>query len=183
MTTYRVCIYGSGAEVTIGTVNNQQKRLLCNANERLNEAVLNDLKEQGDWYSIDDQFHEWGAGKKFTIRINDTRGETLYEIDADNMGEYDTDEFNLRLCRPACIDNSKDLLMCVSHEKGVFFEGEISITDDFDLKKLRALIRSRVGITNYAYGEMITGLTYDDELICNNGGDTVGKSFEAFKNF
>jgi len=95
MKKYKVTIYGYGAEVTIGSVDEEQKTIINNPDKELWEIVTNDLEDWGSWYEIDDQYHRWGASGTFTILIEDENGEEMYKIDSDNLSEFDTEEFQL----------------------------------------------------------------------------------------
>ena len=183
MKKYKVSIYGYGAEVTIGSVNEEQKEILNNPDKELWEIAANDLEEWGGWYEVDDQFHRWGAAGTFTVLIQDENGDTLYELDSDNLHEFDTDEFELVDYECIEVDESLDLLMCASFEKGGFFEGDILTEEDFDITKLRIRIDGEVGIDEYYFGDIVSGVYYDDEEVDNYGGSTDGKSFDVTKNF
>jgi len=179
---YTVSIFGYGSEVTIGSVNEEQKAILSNPDKELVDCVLEDLEEWGGWYEIDNQYHRWGAAGTFTVLVQDSEGNTIYEIDSEYLSKYDTEEFELVDYECVEVDESQDLLMCVAYEKGSFFEGDIE-TDDFNISKLRIRIDGEIGIDECYYGDMVRGVYYDDEEVDNYGGSTDGKSFEVYKNF
>jgi hypothetical protein len=183
MKKYKVTIYGYGAEVTIGSVDEEQKAIINNPDKELWQIVTNDLEDWGSWYEIDDQYHRWGASETFTILIEDENGEEVYKIDSDNLSEFDTEEFQLVDYKSVEVDESKDLLICASFEKGGFFEGDIEIEEDFDITKLKIKIEGEVGIEEYYFGDIVAGVYYDDEEVDNYGGSTNGKSFDVTKNF
>jgi hypothetical protein len=183
MKKYKVSIYGYGAEVTIGSVNEEQKAIINNPDKELWEIVTNDLEDWGSWCEVDDQYHCWGASGTFTILIEDENGEEVYKIDSDNLSEFDTEEFQLVDYKSVEVDESKDLLICASFEKGGFFEGDIEIEEDFDITKLKIGIDDEVGIDEYYFGDIVSGVYYDDEEVDNYGGGTNGKSFDVTKNF
>ena len=182
MKKYKVTIYGYGAEVTIGSVDEEQKAIINNPDKELWQIVTNDLEDWGSWYEIDDQYHRWGAAETFTVHIQDENGDTLYELDSDNLHEFDTEEFELVDYGCIEVDESKDLLICASFEKGSFFEGDIE-TEEFDITKLKIKIEGEVGIEEYYFGDIVAGVYYDDEEVDNYGGSTNGKSFDVTKNF
>ena len=182
MKKYKVLIYGYGAEVTIGSINEEQKEILNNPDKELWEIAANDLEDWGGWHEVDDQYHRWGAAETFTVHIEDENGDTLYELDSDNLHEFDTEEFELVDYECIEVDESKDLLMCASFEKGGFFEGDIE-TEEFDITKLKIKIEGEVGIEEYYFGDIVAGVYYDDEEVDNYGGSTNGKSFDVTKNF
>ena len=100
-----------------------------------------------------------------------------------HLHEFDTEEFELVDYECIEVDESKDLLMCASFEKGGFFEGDIETEDDFDITKLKIKIEGEVGIDEYYFGDIVSGVYYDDEEVENYGGSTDGKSFDVTKNF
>lgn len=72
--------------------------------------------------------------------------------------------------------------MCVSFEKGSFFEGDVE-DDNFDIKKLKIKIDGEIGLKDYYFGDKICAIYYNGEEVENYGGGTDGKSFEVYKNF
>jgi len=182
MKKYKVTIYGYGAEVTIGSVDEEQKAIINNPDKELWEIVTNDLEDWGSWYEIDDQYHRWGASGTFTILIEDENGEEVYKIDSDNLSEFDTEEFQLVDYEYTEIDESKDLLMCASFEKGGFFEGDIE-TEEFDITKLKITIDEEIGIEEYYFGDIVAGVYYDDEEVDNYGGSTTVSHLMLLRTF
>ena len=183
MSKYKISIEGYGAEITIGSVTEEEKAILNNDEKDLVEIVNEDLEEICGWSEIDDQFHGWGATDVFTITVEDEEGKVIYEIDNDDMYKHDTDEFELFDFECPEIDEEQELLMCVSSEKGTFFLGDIEVDGEFDITKLRITIASDIEVGENYFGEIITGVYYDGEEIDSYGGDTIGKSFDVYKNF
>lgn len=183
MKKYIVSINGYGAEITIGSVTEQQKDILLNEDKDLIEIVQEDLDEYGAYYEIDDQYHRWGATDHYTITIEDESGNTVFEVDEDSLYDHDTDDFELVDFVYPEINTDLDLLITVSTEKGSFFLGNIETEDDFDLSKLKIQIDSDIEFGEYCFSNIVSGVFYNGEEIDNYGGDTNGKSFEAYKNF
>lgn len=179
---YTISIYGYGAEVTIGSVNEELKQVLSNAEKELVDIILDDLEDFGGWYSIDDQYHRWCAAGDFTILVVDEEGNEVLKIDSENMHKYDSDTFELVEYECVEVDESKDLLMCVGYEKGSFFEGDVE-ADRFEIGKLKIKIDGEVGIDEFYFGDIVGGIYYDGDEVENYGGGTDGKSFEVYKNF
>lgn len=181
---YSVRISGYGSELTIGTVNEEEKAILSNTEKDIYEIVNEDLEEvSGSWSEIDDQFHGFGATTPFTVTIEDEQGNELYEIDDESKDKHDTDDFQLFETESPEIDATKDLLICYTSEKGSFFLGYVELEGEFDLTKLKIVISDiEVGDVFY-FGEIISSVLYDGEELDNWGGDTDGKSFDIFKNF
>lgn len=82
---YTISVYGYGSEVTIGSVNDEAKIILSNPEKELIDIVLEDLDDFGGWYEIDDQYHRWSADENFTLLVQDELGNTIYEIESDNL--------------------------------------------------------------------------------------------------
>lgn len=179
---YTISVYGYGAEVTIGSVNEELKQILSNPEKELIDIVTEDIEDFGGWYEIDDQYHKWCASGNFTILVEDENGNEVCKIDSENMHKYDSDTFELVEYDCIEVDESKDLLMCVAYEKGSFFEGDVE-TDRFEISKLKIKIDGEIGIDECYFGDIISGIYYDDEEVDNYGGGTDGKSFEVYKNF
>ena len=180
---YSIRISGYGSEITIGSVTEEEKAILSNPEKDLQELVFEDLEEVCGWSEIDDQFHCFGATSPFTITIEDEDGNELYEIDEENLYDYDTDEFSLVENEYPEIDVTKDLLICYSGEKGTFFLGHVELDGEFDITKLKIVI-SDVEVGEFFYfGDIISNVLYDGEELDNWGGDTDGKSFDVLKNF
>ena len=67
------------------------------------------------------------------------------------------------------------VMYAMSVEKGTFFDGIIQLTKSFDPSKLK------IHSTNYPNGDNIIHMVeYDGEEIDNEGGDTNGKSMNAY---
>ena len=67
-------------------------------------------------------------------------------------------------------------MYAMSVEKGTFYAGIVTLTRKIDLSKLQ------IFTTQYPNGDnLIEEIFYGDEvLIDNDGGDTTGKSFNAY---
>lgn len=181
MNKYTISISGYGAELTIGTVNEKEKETIQNGlDSDLELYEILQFDEIGrDWYDFDDIFHRWSASGNFKITIYENENEIL-ELTSEDLYENFSD-----IIEYTCtdIDNSKDIVLCVSHEKGNFYEGEFQ-SEKFDISKLKIEMEEEIGVDDcYYYGDMIQSIYYDGEEIQNVGGSTHGKSFEIYKNF
>ena len=180
---YEIRISGYGSELTIGSVTEEEKEILSNPDKELIDIVNEDLEEVSFWAEIDDQFHCFGVTEPFTINITDENGNELYNITDETKFDYDTDEFELVEGVCPTIDDTKDLLICYSGEKGEFFLGHVELDGEFDLTKLKIVISDIEVGDSFYFGEIMSNVLYDGEEIDNCGGDTTGKSFDVFKNF
>lgn len=177
---YTISISGYGCELTIGSVNDEEKEILSNTEKELIDIVTEDLDYGPE--EIDDQFHCTGCTDVYTITIEDEEGNELYQITEDDPSEYDTDDVEIFETVFPKIDESKDILACWHGEKGEFFRGYVEV-EDFDILKLKIEV-SEVEIgDDFYFGEIISKVSYDGEEIDNFGGDTTGKSFNVWKNF
>lgn len=180
---YKVQIYGYGAEITIGTLNQQEAQLVCESDKSIYEVVDEDFQDKS-WYDIDDQLHHWGASSESaTVEILDESGNQVAKFDSE-AGFYleDDDETELVEWEYPEIDESSKLLMCVSDEKGSFFEGDFE-AEEFDITKFKIQMVSEIMLGDFYWGDMIIGVTYDGDSVENYGGDTSGKSFDTYVNF
>lgn len=177
---YTIRINGYGCELTIGAVSPEEKEILSNPDKELVRIVTEDLDYGPE--EIDDQFHCFGCTDVYTVTVEDENGNELFVIDESDPFRYDTDEHEVFEAVFPQIDATKDLLACWHGEKGNFFEGHVE-ADEFDIAKLRIEI-SEVEIgDDFYFGDIISRIVYDGEEVDNFGGNTDGKSFEAWKNF
>lgn len=180
MKKFTITIWGYGAEVTIGTLSEQDISIINS--ELSKESTLQDIvldeKLGKSFYDIDDIYHNWGVGDKFVLSVTDESGHEVFQISDEELysDEVDNFEFVDRYQTSNC-----PLLMCVSGEKGSFFESVIEC-QQFDSSKLKLIVDQEVGITSYFYGDMISKVLYDGEELDNIGGSTDGKYFEVSSN-
>ena len=179
MKKYNIAIWGYGAEVTIGSLSNEQVDLIksnISDDYTLQDIILDELLGVS-FYELDDIYHNWGVGDKFNVIISDESGEIVYEFTDELLfTECDLFEYVDRFV------SSKDpMIVSVSGEKGVFFESSFEC-DEFDLGKLKLIIDTEVGIGEYFYGDMLSKVLYNGEELDNVGGVTDGKYFEVGTN-
>ena len=82
MKKYNITIWGYGAEVTIGSLSNEQVHLIkskISEDYTLQDVILDEELGVG-FYELDDIYHNWGVGDKFNVSITDERGEVVYEF-------------------------------------------------------------------------------------------------------
>jgi len=122
-----------------------------------------------------------GYGCELTIgSVSEEEKEILSNEDKELI-EIVTEDFDYG---PEEIDDdaTKDLLACWHGEKGEFFRGYVE-AEEFDISKLKIEI-SEVEIgDDFYFGDIISKISYDGEELDNWGGDTTGKSFDAWKSF
>ena len=182
---YKVSIYGYGVEVTIGTPTNKQIEIILDENSE--ESISSRVFDFDDppHHEIDEQLHKWGCLLDYaTIIVTDENEVEVLNTETGLGLEILEQDENFSYCEYnyTKIDETKHLLMCVSNEKGSFFEGEFEC-DQFDIRKFKLIVEEEAGMTNFCVGDIISQVTYDGEWIDNWGGDTSGKSFDVFINF
>jgi hypothetical protein len=179
---YKVTIQGYGAEITAGSLTQEEAELVCREDKDIYDTIMDDFEDKS-WYDINDQLHHWGAStENCTILIEDENGKEVAKFDSET-GFY-LEELDLEIAEYEYpeIDETKSILMCVSTEKGSFFEGDFE-ADEFDVNKFKIQAASEIMLGDFFWGDMITGVTYDGESVENYGGDTSGKSFDTYINF
>jgi len=185
--TYRISLWGYGGEIVMGTVDRKhfdyfkRRRLdLSDYAWNYDYAEENNIPEDnqpfppGSWYECDDMAHSNGVDRDSgTLQIDDENGETILEKD---LGEFDGDSDDSprwdwgEETWITQAGSGQVVFVGRSNEKGTFFEGDIELTQPFDITKL-VLFNEEIDGT-----EMITGVMYDGEDIDNWGGSTDGKS-------
>jgi len=128
----------------------------------------------GSWYECDDMAHVNGVSRSAgTLQIEDENGTVVFEKRLEDMdgGSDDVPEWS---CNDEAWIGSKPegtvVFIGSSNEKGTFFEGNIELTQPFDITKLT------LGYDDIDGEELVNSVTYDDEDIDNFGGSTDGKS-------
>jgi len=175
---FKISIQGFGAEVTIGTLDNNEIEKISTTDKSLDACVLEDFD---DWREKDDQYHNFGACSDYVIEITDENDELVCQLYSENLNEYDDEEFELKKYNSLNIDTKEPLLICISFHKGTVFQGEFE-AEEFDIKKLRLEIDDEVGIGTYYWGEMLRNIYYNDEEIYETDRYTDEASFEAYSN-
>ncbi len=150
-----------------------------------------EAKFEGEWYDQDDIDHTNGADfesahitiEKIEVSENGTYWngkvlEELYEYEdlpkfiKEHKIEHEQDELDLDNILPK---DEPYVMYAMSVEKGTFFDGTITLTRPFDISKIKICSMS------YPNGDnIIQSVEYDGEEIDNEGGDTNGKSMNAY---
>jgi len=186
---YSISMWGYGGEKVMGRVSREVWDYCMEHQVDLQDIAWNSEAAEemeldqdklpfppGSWYECDGMAHTHGVGRDAgTLQIDDETGETIVEESLDSFSGDNVDdespEFN-------CTDESfigeadpgEVIFVGSSNEKGTFFEGEIELTQPFDIKKLTFLYEEVDG------EELIYGVQYAGEDIDNWGGSTDGKS-------
>lgn len=188
--TYKISMWGYGGEKVMGTVDRAIWDYCMEHSVDLSEIAWSDEETvqddmnldvdqlpftPGSWYECDDMAHTNGVSRNAgTLQITDENGDTVYERSFDDItGGGDDGEPDWSCGDEVFIGEKSDgtvVFIGSSNEKGTFFEGEIELTEPFDITKLC------LGYDEVDGEEIINTVTYDDEDIDNNGGNTDGKS-------
>lgn len=152
--------------------------------------VPEDAKIDAEWHECDDIAHDNGANlgsANITIEEVDSveynakiikeiiESQDLQEFINDNNIVVDQDELDLDENGNRQEDGHNYCMYAMSVEKGTFFDGILTLTRPIDLSKLS------IQTTEYPNGDnLVGGVTYNGEDIDANGGDTNGKSMNAY---
>lgn len=188
--TYKISMWGYGGEKVMGTVDRKIYDYCLENCVDLSEIAWGDedtAQEEmgldldmlpfppGSWYECDDMAHTSGVSRNAgTLQIEDENGNTVFQKSLDDITGGGCDGEPDWSCNDEAWIGSKPAGTVVfigsSNEKGTFFEGEIELTQPFDIEKLT------LGYDEIDGEELINSVTYDSEDIDNWGGSTDGKS-------
>jgi len=185
--TYKISMWGYGGEKVMGTVDREVydycvencvdlQDIAWGDEDRVEEMGLDiDMLPftPGSWYECDNLAHTNGVSRNAgTVQIEDENGTVVFEKSLDDCDGGDdspewscNDEVWIGQETPGTI-----VFVGSSNEKGTFFEGEIELTQPFDITKLTLSYDEIDG------EELVNSVTYDGEDIDNFGGSTDGKS-------
>jgi len=187
--TYKISLWGYGGEKVMGTVDRavwdycmehqvDLSDIAWSDEETVQDEMGLDVDQlpfpPGSWYECDDMVHTHGVSRNAgTLQIEDENGEVIYEQRLENI-DGGTDDGPEWSCNDEAWVGSKPagtvVFIGTSNEKGTFFEGEINLTQPFDITKLT------LGYDDIDGEELVNSVIYDDEDIDNWGGSTDGKS-------
>jgi len=185
--TYKIQMWGYGGEYVMGTVDRKiydyfkARRLnLMDFAWGSDYAEDHNIPEEmwpfppGSWYECDDMGHVSGVDKQAgTLQILDQTDATVYERSLEDIDGYSDDSPEWGGGEEIWVDEKPVgtvVFVGTSNEKGTFFDGEIELTQPFDITKLQLQYDDIDG------NEIISGVTYDGEEIDNFGQSTSGKS-------
>lgn len=185
--TYKIQMWGYGGEHIMGTV--ERKIYDYFKSRRLNlmdfawdhdYAEDNNIPEDmwpfppGSWYECDNMGHSHGVDRNSgTLQIQDENGAVVYARSLEDVDGYSDDSPELGSGDEVWIDSQPAgtvVFIGASNEKGTFFEGEINLSQPFNITKLHLSYDDIDG------NEIINSVEYDGEEIDNWGGSTTGKS-------
>jgi len=187
--TYKISMWGYGGEKVMGTVDRAVWDYCMENQVDLSEIAWSDEETvqdemgldvdrlpfpPGSWYECDDMVHTNGVSRNAgTLQIEDENGTVIFERrleDCDGCSE----DSPVWSCNDEAWVGSKPagtvVFIGTSNEKGTFFEGEIELTQPFDIELLELHYDEIDG------EELVNGVVYDGEDIDNWGGSTDGKS-------
>ncbi len=187
--TYRVRLWGYGGEYVMGTVDRKiydyfkQRRLDVSEFAWDGDyAETNNIPEDmqpfypGNWHDCDNMGHCWGVDRSAgTIQVDDENGNTVYEKSLEDIVGYDEEnpEPEWSCGDEVWVDSQPAgsvVFIGTSSEKGTFFEADLELKMPFNPAKLCLHYDEIDG------NEIITSVSYDEEELNNDGGDTNGKS-------
>ena len=192
--TYKIRLWGYGGEYVMGEVDRKAYDYFRARRLALDEfawdsdyADDNNIPEDmqpfypGQWHDCDGMGHCWGVDRSAgTLQVEDENGNVVYEKSLDDISGMGVYEENPELSEPewSCGEEiwidmkpaGTAVFVGVSSEKGTFFEGNIELKTPFNPGKIALCYDEIDG------NEIITSVTYNEEVIDNWGGDTSGKS-------
>jgi hypothetical protein len=187
--TYKISMWGYGGEKVMGTVDRKVYDYCLKNSVSLSDIAWGDEDtvedmgldidmlpfHPGQWYECDSMAHTNGVSRNAgTLQIEDENGEVVFEKSLDDITGGGCDGEPDWSCNDEAWVGSKPagtvVFIGTSNEKGTFFEGEINLTQPFDIEKLT------LGYDDIDGEELVNSVTYDDEDIDNWGGSTDGKS-------
>lgn len=180
--TYKIQLWGYGGEKVMGTVDRKSWDYCLQHQIDLQDIAWDgDAAENwnidadqlpfppGSWYECDDLAHVNGVNRNAgTLQIEDENGDTVCQHELEDLDTVDWecgDEVWIGGQEPGTV-----VFVGTSNEKGVFFEGNIELTQPFDIAKLTLRYEEVDG------EEIVNSVSYDGEDINNWGGSTNGKS-------
>jgi hypothetical protein len=187
--TYKISMWGYGGEKVMGTVERDVWDYCMENQVDLSEIAWSDEETvqddmnldvdrlpfpPGSWYECDDMAHTNGVSRNAgTLQIEDENGNVVFEKSLEDCDGCSKDS-PVWSCNDEVWVGSKPagtvVFIGTSNEKGTFFEGDINLTQPFDIEKLV------LGYDEIDGEELVNSVTYDDEDIDNWGGSTDGKS-------
>jgi hypothetical protein len=188
---YNITLWGYGGEYIMGTVDRKiydyfrHRRLdLSDFAWDSDYADEHNIPEEmwpfppGSYYECDEIGHVHGVDRGAgTVQIDDENGNTIYQKSLDDIvgmgADGDEPEPEWGGGEEVWIGSQPPgtvVFLGVSNEKGTFFEGEIPLTQPFDIAKLE------LGYDEFDGNDIVNSVKYDGEQIDNWGGDTNGKS-------
>jgi hypothetical protein len=185
--TYKIQLYGYGGEVAMGRI--EQKIWDYFRDNRINvedyawdsdygeEAVPEEFQPfyPGSWYDCDNIARAYGVSKSAgTIEITDEQDQTVLQRDTSGIDGFDIQIDGEVEAYIHAESEKGPIFYGYSSEKGVFFEGEIYLTQPFDQDKLKLIVEDIDG------EDLITQVFYDEEEIDNFGSNTNGKGSSFF---
>lgn len=187
--TYKISLWGYGGEYTMGTVDREIYNYFKNRRLDLMDfswdsdyTESHSIPEEmwpfppGSWYECDDMGHTYGVDRNVgTLQIEDETGEIIYERSLEEIDGYSDDSPELNGGEEIWVEMKPAgtvVFLGISSEKGTFFEGDIELTEPFDITKLTLTYDEIDG------NEIIKSVSYKDQDIDNRGGSTNGKSSE-----
>lgn len=188
--TYKIQMWGYGGEKVMGTVDPKVWDYCLKHRVDLVDMAWGDydeiIEEQGldpdmlpftpgSWYECDNMGHVSGVSRNAgTLRIEDEKGNTVFEKSFDNITGGGMDGEPEWCCNDEVWVGSRKqgevVFIGSSNEKGTFFEGDIELRAPFNIEKLELHYDEIDG------EEIINGVYYDGDEVENYGGSTDGKS-------
>lgn len=179
MKSYKIEIYGDGAELVIGNLTKKQVNAI---NKTIDENDLDSVSDFFDdedllkkhkipyWHQIDNLYHKYGAYySNSTIKVTDHNENVILDTEC---VEIESSNFEEKVFEV----DKKPLVFSISEDSGLCFSTTIELEDDeeFDINKLTLLIDEIIVEAEYV---IISKILYDEEELYSDGEDTDGELF------
>ena len=180
MKSYKIEIYGDGAELVVGNLTKKQVNTI---NKSIDENDLDSVSHFFDdeellakhkipyWHQIDNLYHKYGPYYfNSTIKVTDHDENVILDSECVEIesSEFEEKVFNF---------DKKPLVFSVAQDSGLCFSTTIELddNDEFDINKLTILVDEVIVEAEYI---IISKILYDGEELYSEGEDTDGELFE-----
>ncbi len=196
---FRIELYGYGGEIAIGKAT-EEEYLYWNSEAALTDtgaedaedalwsyleeneseperfSVPTEFKREGQWYDQDDLIHDNGVDFAYAhVNVYEVSGPEWDDAQIKTLVEDTTladfiEQYNADTVPNDFEPDDQYVFFGMSSEKGTFYSAVLETDGDIDLSLLK------FHNTEYFTGdEIISNVSYNDQDLSNEGGDTNGK--------
>ena len=155
---FRIILGGSGLDVYIHQINNEQAeklKVLGELNGQLHDAIMLILGKDMPDETEETYLGPFCSPEDLNVMIMDEEDEVVYESEGDfdfgDVHDEDNDFKNIEI--------KENTLIITDRVKGNFYSFSLQIDGDVDVSKLSPIITDVGG--EGEFGELVTGLKYD----------------------
>ena len=174
---YRIILGGSGLDVYVHRINNEQSEKLKALGElsgSLHDEIMKILGKDMPDDTEEVYLGPFCSPEDLSIMIMDEDGEVVYESEGDfEFGDIQDEDGDIKN-----IEINENTLIITDNVKGDFYSFNLQIDGDVDVSKLSAIITD-VGCEG-DFGELVTGVKYDGLELELEGDDYWSKGLSYF---